>query len=315
MLLVLKLKAALKKKEIATLVASACLMAYSCEVNAFTCKVIATGQLVRSGTSNVYVDLTPSIGVGQNLIVDLSSQIQCKNDSTPPYIDTDYVKLTGGSAYGGVLENFKGTVYWNDKTYPMPLGSNTDNVVIRQTYYRGLPFKLYLTALGAAGGKAVKSGELIAVMRMYKIATFDGGYPRNFTWNIYANNNVLIPTGGCDVSSRNVTVTLPDYPGTSAVPLTVHCGQNQRLAYYLNGTTADTAGTIFTNTSSSNSAKGIGIQLSNRNGVIATNKNISLGTVGTSPVSLGLTASYARTSGKVVAGNVQSIIGVTFVYQ
>ncbi|MBN5380694.1 fimbrial protein, partial [Serratia marcescens] len=33
------------------------------------------------------------------------------------------------------------------------------------------------------------------------------------------------------------------------------------------------------------------------------------------PQSLGLTASYARINGQVVAGNVQSIIGVTFVYE
>ncbi|HFR1153832.1 TPA: hypothetical protein ACHURF_003721, partial [Shigella flexneri] len=39
------------------------------------------------------------------------------------------------------------------------------------------------------------------------------------------------------------------------------------------------------------------------------------GSVGTSAVSLGLTANYARTGGQVTAGNVQSIIGVTFVYQ
>lgn len=315
MTLVSKLKKVLKKKEVAALVASVCLMAYSSGANAFTCKVNATGQIVKSGSANVYVNLTPSIGVGQNLVVDLSSQIYCKNDTFAPRIDTDYVKLTGGSAYGGALDSFDGTVYWNGKTYPMPLNTNTDNVVIEQPFFEGVPFKLHLTALGVAGGKAVKSGELIAVMRMYKIATFDGGYPTNFTWNIYANNNVIIPTGGCDVSSRNVTVTLPDYPGTAAVPLTVHCGQNQQLAYYLTGTTADTASTIFTNTSSSNPATGVGVQLSNRNGILATNKNVSLGTVSTSPVSLGLTASYARTTGQVVAGNVQSIIGVTFVYE
>ncbi|HEJ7646094.1 TPA: fimbrial protein, partial [Klebsiella oxytoca] len=34
----------------------------------------------------------------------------------------------------------------------------------------------------------------------------------------------------------------------------------------------------------------------------------------TSSVSLGLTANYARTSGQVTAGGVQSIIGVNFVY-
>ena len=34
-----------------------------------------------------------------------------------------------------------------------------------------------------------------------------------FVWNIYANNDVVVPTGGCDVSAHDVTVTLPDYPG------------------------------------------------------------------------------------------------------
>jgi minor fimbrial subunit len=283
---------------------------------AFTCKVNATGQTVGSGTADVYVDLTPSIGVGQNLIVDMSGKVDCKNDSVDPNnIDTDYVKLTGGSAYGGALDNFKGTVYWNGSSYPMPLNSDTGNVVIRERSYKGLPFRLYLTALGAAGGKVIKSGDLIAVMRMYKIATFNGGYPRHFTWNIYANNNVIIPTGGCDVSSRNIMVTLPDYPGTVAVPLTAHCAQNQHLAYYLTGVTTDTGNTVFSNTALANPAKGVGVQLSNRNGILATHNNISLGTVGTSPVSLGLTASYARTEGQVVAGNVQSIVGVTFVYE
>ncbi|MGH8391568.1 MAG: fimbrial protein, partial [Pseudomonas sp.] len=135
------------------------------------------------------------------------------------------------------------------------------------------------------------------------------------TWNIYANNTVVVPTGGCDVSARDVTVTLPDYPGTAAVPLNVHCAENQNLSYFLTGPTTDSANTIFSNTASISPAAGIGVQLSNPNGVIATNNSISMGSVGVSPVELGMTASYARTSGQVVAGNVQSVIGVTFVYQ
>ncbi|VDR24913.1 Uncharacterised protein [Raoultella terrigena] len=57
------------------------------------------------------------------------------------------------------------------------------------------------------------------------------------------------------------------------------------------------------------------MQLTRGGTAVAANSPVSLGTVGTSPVSLGLTAEYARTSGQVTAGNVQSIIGVTFVYQ
>ncbi|MCQ4856862.1 hypothetical protein NE471_28625, partial [Escherichia coli] len=66
--------------------------------------------------------------------------------------------------------------------------------------------------------------------------------------NIYANNDVVVPTGGCDVSARDVTVTLPDYPGSVTIPLTVYCAKSQNLGYYLSGTTADAGNSIFTNT-------------------------------------------------------------------
>lgn len=100
-----------------------------------------------------------------------------------------------------------------------------------------------------------------------------------------------------------------------AVPVTIHCAQNQNIAYYLTGTTADTSNSIFRNTASASPAQGIGVQMVRNGTVIPANRNVSLGKVGTSSVNLGLTATYARTSGKVTAGNVQSIIGVTFVYE
>ena len=100
-----------------------------------------------------------------------------------------------------------------------------------------------------------------------------------------------------------------------AVPLSVHCAQSQQLGYYLSGTTADSANAIFTNTASASPAQGIGVQLTRNGSAVPANSTVSLGTVGTSPVNLGLTATYARTTGQVTAGNVQSIIGITFVYQ
>ncbi|STW06019.1 mannose-specific adhesin FimH [Klebsiella grimontii] len=59
----------------------------------------------------------------------------------------------------------------------------------------------------------------------------------------------------------------------------------------------------------------MGVQLTRNGSVVPANTTVSLGNVGTSAVSLGLTANYARTGGQVTAGNVQSIIGVTFVYE
>ena len=161
---------------------------------------------------------------------------------------------------------------------------------------------------------AITSGSLIAVLILHQTNNYNSD-SYQFVWNIYANNDVVVPTGGCDVSARDVTVTLPDYPGSMAVPVTVHCAQNQNLGYYLSGTTADTASSVFRNTASTSAAQGIGVQMTRNGSIVPANSTVSLGTVGTSPVNLGLTATYARTTGQVTAGNVQSIIGVTFVYQ
>lgn len=280
----------------------------------FTCKTTGGALLpAGGGDANVYVNLTPSIGVNSNLIVDLSANIFC-NDEHPQSI-IDYVSLRSGSAFGQVLSSFTGTVTYNGTAYPFPTTSETPKVTYNSLTYKPWPVTLYLTPISTASGVVITAGDVIARLVLHQ--TNDQHPPDSYlyTWTIIANNNVVIPTGGCDVSARNVTVTLPNYPGTQAIPLTVHCASAKALSYYLTGTTSDTASTIFTNTSSTSPAQGVGVQLSNSGGILAANKTVSLGNVGTKPVSLGLTAAYARTTGQVVAGNVQSIVGVTFVYQ
>ncbi|MCR1110976.1 type 1 fimbria D-mannose specific adhesin FimH, partial [Escherichia coli] len=93
-------------------------------------------------------------------------------------------------------------------------------------------------------------------------------------------------------------------PGSVPIPLTVYCAKSQNLGYYLSGTTADAGNSIFTNTASFSPAQGVGVQLTRNGTIIPANNTVSLGAVGTSAVSLGLTANYARTGGQVTAGNV-----------
>lgn len=310
----------LKRKDVAALIVSCLLIAYSSSASAFTCRD-SRGNTINSatgtGTLNVYANLTPSIQPGQVLVVDLSQSISCKNDQ--PDSRNDLVSLLSGSSYGGVLKNFNGKIKYFGSIYDFPTTSQTKEVNNASGSYTPWDTQLYLAPVSAASGVLVSEGSLIAQLVMNQVGSniSNGGdvHSSTFTWNVYANNEVIVPTGGCDVSARDVTVSLPDYPGAAAVPLTASCAQNQQLAYYLTGATTDPANTIFANTSSTSSSTGVGVQLSNSNGAIATNKNISLGTVGTSPISLGLIASYARTGGQVVAGNVQSIIGVTFIYE
>ncbi|EKJ8218672.1 fimbrial protein [Citrobacter sedlakii] len=300
-------------KKVFALLTTLLLLGWSLNAWSFACKTAnGTTIPIGGGSANVYVNLAPAVNVGQNLVVDLSTQIFCHNDY--PESMTDYVTLQQGSAYGGVLSSFSGTVKYNGTSYPFPSTSETARIIYNSKTDQPWPTILYLTPISSAGGVAISAGTLIAklILRQRNDKNSDDF---QFVWNIYANNNVVVPTGGCDVSARNVTVTLPDYPGSVAIPLTVYCAQSQNLAYYLSGATADAANSIFTNTASATPAKGVGVQLTRNGSIVPANSTVSLGTVSTSAVSLGLTANYARTSGQVTAGNVQSIIGVTFVYQ
>ena len=285
---------------------------------AFTCKDYR-GQILNSGnngTLNVYVDLQPQIGLNENLVVNLANSISCKNDGAGER--NDEVSMLSGSAFGGALLNFTGSVKYYGSSYPFPLNSPTSSHNFTSGSYTPWDTQLYLTPISTAGGTLINQGEKVASVIMYQRGSniSDGGQvaTATFTWNLLANNSVIIPTGGCDVSSRNITVSLPDYPGNVSIPATIRCAKNQSISFFLSGNTVDSGNSVFSNTSSFSPAQGVGIQLLRNGTIVPANTNISLGTVGTSPVDLGLSATYARTGGHVAAGNVQSIIGVTFVY-
>lgn len=284
------------------------------KVFAFSCNVDG-GSSIGAGTTSVYVNLDPVIQPGQNLVVDLSQHISCWNDYGGWY-DTDHINLVQGSAFAGSLQSYKGSLYWNNVTYPFPLTTNTNVLDIGDKTPMPLPLKLYITPVGAAGGVVIKAGEVIARIHMYKIATLGSGNPRNFTWNIISNNSVVMPTGGCTVDSRNVTVNLPDFPGSAEIPLGVYCSSEQKLSFYLSGATTDSARQVFANTApDATKASGVGVSLMRNGKTLATGENVSLGTVNKSKVPLGLSATYGQTGNKVAAGAVQSVIGVTFIYE
>ncbi|WP_247162403.1 fimbrial protein [Escherichia coli] len=260
------------------------------KVFAFSCNVDG-GSSIGAGTTSVYVNLDPVIQPGQNLVVDLSQHISCWNDYGGWY-DTDHINLVQGSAFAGSLQSYKGSLYWNNVTYPFPLTTNTNVLDIGDKTPMPLP------------------------LHMYKIATLGSGNPRNFTWNIISNNSVVMPTGGCTVDSRNVTVNLPDFPGSAEIPLGVYCSSEQKLSFYLSGATTDSARQVFANAApDATKASGVGVSLIRNGKILATGENVSLGTVNKSKVPLGLSATYGQTGNKVAAGAVQSVIGVTFIYE
>lgn len=93
--------------------------------------------------------------------------------------------------------------------------------------------------------------------------------------------------------------------------------QTTRTPYfYLSGATTDSARHVFANTApDATKASGVGVSLMRNGKILATGENVSLGTVNKSKVPLGLSATYGQTGNKVAAGTVQSVIGVTFIYE
>lgn len=125
-----------------------------------------------------------------------------------------------------------------------------------------------------------------------------------------------IQTKEANVNSRNVTVDLPDFPGSAEIPLGVYCSSEQKLSFYLSGATTDSSRQVFANTApDATKASGVGVSLMRNGKILATGENVSLGTVNKSKVPLGLSATYGQTGNKVAAGTVQSVIGVTFIYE
>lgn len=291
---------------------SAILLLLPLGAQAFTCRA-GGKELNGSGAADVMVTLTPQLQPNENLVVNLGESIQCKNDLPQSYLDP--VRIGEASAYSGALANFTGSISYFGQTYPFPIQAGGATHWENHTWGEYQPWNvtLYLKATGAAGGVVINQGELFASLKLEKKDN-DGSINQTIIWNLIAANSVIVPTGGCNVSSPNINVLLPDYPGTSPVDLTVHCAQSQNLNYYLTGTTADAGNTIFTNVASISPAQGVGVRLRNSSGILAANQQVSMGSIGTSETTLGLTAEYGLTGPQLTAGNVQSIIEVTFIY-
>lgn len=102
----------------------------------------------------------------------------------------------------------------------------------------------------------------------------------------------------------------------TGIPLGVYCSSEQKLSFYLSGATTDSSRQVFANTApDATKASGVGVTLMRNGKILATGENVSLGTVNKSKVPLGLSATYGQTGNKVSAGTVQSVIGVTFIYE
>ncbi|MGR5115198.1 fimbrial protein [Photobacterium damselae] len=295
------------------------------KASAFDCKSEYGSISQFGGSAKVIVDLTPEVQLGQNLVVDLTNKVWCKN--LLPKKRIDYLRLTDKSTFSGKLDAFRGSMTYNGMSYPIPLDRDTERVEYSgDDSYKSVPLVLYLSPVSApAGGILIKKGDKIADLYMIQNGKnlvhpclFCGGTgDTRYIWKVIANNDVVIPTGGCDISNRDVTVDLGEYSGSNKkhIDLSVHCAKAVKLEYFLSGDSEPSDNTIFSNTASSNKAQGFGVRIfDKKNNPINNNVAVELGTVGDTEVDLGLSADFATFGPKQTPGNVSSVINVNFQY-
>ncbi|MFO6484909.1 hypothetical protein ACLBR5_20340 [Escherichia coli] len=89
-----------------------------------------------------------------------------------------------------------------------------------------------------------------------------------------------MPTGGCTVDSRNVTVDLPGLSWKRRnTPWRILLKRTKALILSL-GATTDSARQVFANTApDATKASGVGVSLMRNGKILATGENVSLGTV------------------------------------
>ncbi|HBU7939055.1 TPA: S-fimbrial adhesin minor pilin SfaH, partial [Escherichia coli] len=275
------------------------IMAYSQPSFALLCRNNQTGQVFNSGDTSFRVNVSPVVQYDKSIsVLDLSQLVSCQNEDSTGQ-NYDYLKILKGSGFSPALDtktygrlDFTSRPTGYARQLPLQFDLQVTEAFYQYGVWKPFPAKLYLYPEPGVLGKVINNGDLLATLYVNKFSTKgqEAG-ERNFTWRFYATNDVYIQTGTCRVSSNNVKVDLPSYPGGPVtVPLTVRCDQTQSVSYTLSGPVTGSGNTVFANTAASGSG-GVGIQLSDNVGPVPAGQPRSLGQVGSSPVSLGLKAS------------------------
>ncbi|HAJ3191055.1 TPA: fimbrial protein, partial [Escherichia coli] len=268
------------------------IMAYSQPSFALLCRNNQTGQVFNSGDTSFRVNVSPVVQYDKSIsVLDLSQLVSCQNEDSTGQ-NYDYLKILKGSGFSPALDtktygrlDFTSRPTGYARQLPLQFDLQVTEAFYQYGVWKPFPAKLYLYPEPGVLGKVINNGDLLATLYVNKFSTKgqEAG-ERNFTWRFYATNDVYIQTGTCRVSSNNVKVDLPSYPGGPVtVPLTVRCDQTQSVSYTLSGPVTGSGNTVFANTAASGSG-GVGIQLSDNVGPVPAGQPRSLGQVGSSPV-------------------------------
>lgn len=290
-------------------------------VKAFLCSVNG-GPFFREGIQDLFIQVSPEVQPGENIIFDAGHQIFCRNEVPPHDIQggADELVIKAGSMLSGPLVNaYKSSIFVSTGVYNLPVVTPFTAQLWADAQRDYFKLKTVLTPLGNdASGIVVKKGDKVAtihVQKSYKPPSGPNYDYYNYTWNLYSNNDVVVPTSTCDVNTRDVAIQLGDYPidvSEKIIDIRVKCVQRQDISFYLSGATKSP--TIFSNVETKSPAKGVGIEIRRNGAPVRVNEVNNIGMVGPSFTPLNLRAKYVKDGSSFKAGNVKSVIGVTFIF-
>ncbi|HFK8847762.1 TPA: S-fimbrial adhesin minor pilin SfaH, partial [Escherichia coli] len=197
------------------------IMAYSQPSFALLCRNNQTGQVFNSGDTSFRVNVSPVVQYDKSIsVLDLSQLVSCQNEDSTGQ-NYDYLKILKGSGFSPALDtktygrlDFTSRPTGYARQLPLQFDLQVTEAFYQYGVWKPFPAKLYLYPEPGVFGKVINNGDLLATLYVNKFSTKgqEAG-ERNFTWRFYATNDVYIQTGTCRVSSNNVKVDLPSYPG------------------------------------------------------------------------------------------------------
>ncbi|HFG4120264.1 TPA: S-fimbrial adhesin minor pilin SfaH, partial [Escherichia coli] len=197
------------------------IMAYSQPSFALLCRNNQTGQVFNSGDTSFRVNVSPVVQYDKSIsVLDLSQLVSCQNEDSTGQ-NYDYLKILKGSGFSPSLDtktygrlDFTSRPTGYARQLPLQFDLQVTEAFYQYGVWKPFPAKLYLYPEPGVFGKVINNGDLLATLYVNKFSTKgqEAG-ERNFTWRFYATNDVYIQTGTCRVSSNNVKVDLPSYPG------------------------------------------------------------------------------------------------------
>ena len=176
--------------------------AYTCRYRSSAPSGLAGKTINGSSNATIPVPVQDTAETGQVNIIDLSSYIECKNDSPGTY--TDHMDMKQASTV--LSNNFDVRVKARGVEYTVPFSGTATVLHLPKGgsgAYSPIPLQIYYYMKEIPGERvAISKGQVIGSIQAYKYSIPAGGAP-TFVWTFTAANDTIVTSGGCAINDGN----------------------------------------------------------------------------------------------------------------